>query len=438
MQDILGQQKATDDQIKALDKLGLGFHQLKAMSPEEAFKVLAKAISGIPDQMERTATAIDFFGKGGMKIAAMAGDMDKFAKVAHDAGAVVDNDLIKSVAAFDDMIESSIQTVKSWGANVIGTIQKVAASAGKSIESGSEKGAFSKITSAGVLASNPALAGGLAAMTVGRVIGDAAGGSVDAISKKEADKAAADAQAENVKKAAVIEAAAAQDKREKDKLATSEITKKNKAALDGIEKARDADQQAGQDALDNWKKRLYAIKKVADAQKQMQYASIAMADRADESRRNREMLVLEKDQEKATKSLDLIVDNQAKVLGGVDAKSALSAARESSGDQRKRRKQIEDDARLRQIVEDRMAGRGGRISSSDIDRLKRMDDEMAKAKGFKNSADLKADTARKDAEKAQDAIEQRNAAKAAIESLQELKDARAALDKLVTNLKVAG
>lgn len=445
MQDVLGQKKATDDQIKALDKLGLGFNQLKAMAPEEAFKKLAEAISNIPNQMERTAAATDFFGKGGMKIASMAGDMDKFAKAAHDAGAVVDKELIKSVADFDDAVVSSIQTVKSWGISVIGAIQKVASSAGKLSEGDKKGSAIGGFLLNALTASNPMLGAGLIAVGAGAVLGDAAGGSVDIISKADADKKAADAQAENIKKAATAEEAEAKDKREREKMQSEEIAKHNKAVLDGIEKARDADQKAGEDALEAWKKRLDAIKKidaaqkaVADAEKRLNEVELDAADKAAANRRDDNLKKLEGAQDKANKNLEAVQERQRERLGGVAIGDALKAAVETPVSQRQRRKRIEEDARFRALIEDRIAGGGGRVNKRDLAKLQAMNDELARAKGFKNAADMKADAAKKEALKAQDLKDQRDANKAMIQAKKDILLSRKALETLAQNLKVAG
>jgi hypothetical protein len=117
---------------------------------------------------------------------------------------------------------------------------------------------------------------------------------------------------------------------------------------------------------------------------------------------------------------------------------AFLASRESGADQRKRRKKIEEDARFRELVEDRIAGKGGRVTKRDLAKLAAMNDELARAKGFKNAADMKADAAKKDAQKAQDLKDQRDAAKAAKASLAELIEARKALDTIVANLRVNG
>jgi hypothetical protein len=487
MQDVLGQQKATDDQIKALDKLGLGFHQLKAMSPEDAFKALAKAISGIPDQMTRTATAIDFFGKGGMKIAAMAGDMDKFAKAAHDAGAVVDKELIKSVADFDDKMQSAIMTVKSWGVTAIGAIQKVAAAAGKlaaseepsvaprktsrnTIESREEPSVAPRKTSRITIASREeAKAEQLERLRLqaensdrfidsinplrwvqkgASAMGMAAGGSVgseDVLTQEQARANAAAITAENIKKTASIEAAAAQDKKEKDDAAWARTQKQNADVLRGIESARSADERAGDDALAAWNKRLDGIKKVdaarkalADAEKRQQEQALDAADKADANRRDKEIQKLEAKQDEANQNLENVQQKNRQRLGGADFMAAFLASRESGADQRKRRKKIEEEERFRELMEDRIAGRGGKVRKKDLAKLAAMNDELARAKGFKNAADMKADAAKKDAQKAQDLKDQRDAAKAAKASLAELIEARKALDTIVANLRVNG
>ena len=55
-------------QQQAFQRLGLSITDLKAMSPEEQFLAVSKAMGGLTDQSERTAMAMTLFGKSGTQL----------------------------------------------------------------------------------------------------------------------------------------------------------------------------------------------------------------------------------------------------------------------------------------------------------------------------------------------------------------------------------
>jgi hypothetical protein len=52
-------------QIETMNKLGLSYAQLKNLTPTEQMRMLAKSIMALPTPAERTAAAMDIFGKSG-------------------------------------------------------------------------------------------------------------------------------------------------------------------------------------------------------------------------------------------------------------------------------------------------------------------------------------------------------------------------------------
>ena len=56
------------EQQQAFQRLGLSITDLKAMSPEDQFLAVSKAMGGLTDQSERTAMAVQLFGKSGTEL----------------------------------------------------------------------------------------------------------------------------------------------------------------------------------------------------------------------------------------------------------------------------------------------------------------------------------------------------------------------------------
>ena len=68
-------------QIETMNKLGLSYAQLKNLTPTEQMRLLAKSIMALPTPAERTAAAMDIFGRSGSRLiplfANFSGELDK-------------------------------------------------------------------------------------------------------------------------------------------------------------------------------------------------------------------------------------------------------------------------------------------------------------------------------------------------------------------------
>lgn len=70
-------EKGSSKQAAALRTLGLSQQELSAMSPDEALKKTAEALSALPAGAERTAAAFALFGKSGLQVLTMASALDQ-------------------------------------------------------------------------------------------------------------------------------------------------------------------------------------------------------------------------------------------------------------------------------------------------------------------------------------------------------------------------
>jgi hypothetical protein len=68
-------------QIETMNKLGLSYEQLKSLTPTDQMRLLAKSIMALPTPAERTAAAMDIFGRSGATLiplfANFSGELDK-------------------------------------------------------------------------------------------------------------------------------------------------------------------------------------------------------------------------------------------------------------------------------------------------------------------------------------------------------------------------
>lgn len=62
---IIELQRGTARQVETFDMLGLSIEDLQGMSPEKQFATIAASLSGIEDPAQRTAAAMDIFGRSG-------------------------------------------------------------------------------------------------------------------------------------------------------------------------------------------------------------------------------------------------------------------------------------------------------------------------------------------------------------------------------------
>lgn len=134
----------------AFEKMGIAWQSLKGMKAEDAFSAVAKAIAGVPDAMERTALAVDIFGKSGTKVLAFAGDLENLKKELIDSGSIMSNEALQAAAAFNDSMDRLDITIKGlvvssglvpWLADVADSLQKTA-SLGNQIEKTKKDGSY--------------------------------------------------------------------------------------------------------------------------------------------------------------------------------------------------------------------------------------------------------------------------------------------------------
>ncbi len=90
----------------ALARVGLTIQQLQTLSPDQQFMKLSTAIAGVADPAQRTALAMDFFGKSGAQMLPFlnegAAGMTALGQKAQELGLVMSGDAIAQAEAFGD------------------------------------------------------------------------------------------------------------------------------------------------------------------------------------------------------------------------------------------------------------------------------------------------------------------------------------------------
>lgn len=88
---------------KALERIGLTFEELRALSPADAFTRVADAVGQVADPMERTNLALDLFGKSGGKILpAITEGFSGLTEEAKKLGQVLSDEDVKALDDFGD------------------------------------------------------------------------------------------------------------------------------------------------------------------------------------------------------------------------------------------------------------------------------------------------------------------------------------------------
>lgn len=106
--------------------LGIVFEELKTQTPERQFEAIVDAIAKIPDPAERAATAIKFFGKGGIELGELftlgPGALTQMREEAVALGQVVSEDAVKAIDNMNDSFAAVYATVKGLTGAILGEL----------------------------------------------------------------------------------------------------------------------------------------------------------------------------------------------------------------------------------------------------------------------------------------------------------------------------
>jgi hypothetical protein len=122
----IGQASLDEKAQKKFEALGLVFEELKTQSPEKQFEQVVDAISRIADPAERAATAVKFFGKGGIELGELftlgPGALTQMREQAVSLGQVVGEDAVKAIDNMNDSFAAVWATVKGLAGSILGEL----------------------------------------------------------------------------------------------------------------------------------------------------------------------------------------------------------------------------------------------------------------------------------------------------------------------------
>ena len=122
----IGQASLDDKEREKFEKLGITFENLKKQTPEKQFEQIVDSISRIADPAERAATAVQFFGKGGIELGELftlgPGALTKMREEAISLGQVVDADAVKAIDNMNDSFAAVQATIKGLVGTILGEL----------------------------------------------------------------------------------------------------------------------------------------------------------------------------------------------------------------------------------------------------------------------------------------------------------------------------
>jgi len=96
---------AESGKTEVFEKLGIDFQNFQSLAPEEQFKVLAKAVSGIQDPAEKARIAVELFGKAGAEMLPMLNsDFAELQERLEKLGVILSADQTSAIEEMNDAL----------------------------------------------------------------------------------------------------------------------------------------------------------------------------------------------------------------------------------------------------------------------------------------------------------------------------------------------
>ena len=111
------------DALLTLQKLGIGYEEFMAMTPEEQFYTLIEALQGMTDETEKTQIAQEIFGNRVYQellplLGMEQGSLEDLRNEFESLGLIMSDDMVKSIAAVGDKLDNLGNLFKVMGLNI--------------------------------------------------------------------------------------------------------------------------------------------------------------------------------------------------------------------------------------------------------------------------------------------------------------------------------
>ncbi len=118
MQDNIGQlANGTESAVKNFARLGLSFDDLKSLTPEQQFFLIADSIGKLGSEFEKTEAARNLFGRGAASLIPIInqanGSVSQFVDTQVELGSALSNEQIERIDALGDSISAMALTIRN-------------------------------------------------------------------------------------------------------------------------------------------------------------------------------------------------------------------------------------------------------------------------------------------------------------------------------------
>jgi hypothetical protein len=119
-------QAAESGDIKAFERLGIDFAALEAMSPDQQFQTIQKAIAALPTPADKAAAAVQIFGRAGVELLPLMNqNLQEIEERMKRLGGVVGDDQVEAISSMNDALDMVQRTFDGIIGNVIGNLAPV-------------------------------------------------------------------------------------------------------------------------------------------------------------------------------------------------------------------------------------------------------------------------------------------------------------------------
>ena len=115
---LAGADEESKAATQALDRLGLSLGDLEGLSPEDQFRAIGDALTGIEDPAKRVAAATALFGRAGAELLPFFNNLDKAATDIERFGRALDNVDRRRVDEFGDSVDAVKVATRQLGTEI--------------------------------------------------------------------------------------------------------------------------------------------------------------------------------------------------------------------------------------------------------------------------------------------------------------------------------